>query len=161
MLFVLFYLAIVCPCVSGKKYSQFPQEFCVTGLSRLNAWRRLQSAATPFFPASALPVYRGSDRDGAIAPSEKRSHFLSKIGVTYWLIVPTELRFCWESWQLIWGHNYKMMKIWFRHFVPLRMILYWNSQFPYLNILKGFLMYIVVFTRTLPELYTGALSQYT
>ena len=67
LLFVLFYLAVVCPCVSGKKYSLFPQEFCVTGLSRLDARRRLQSAAPPFFPASAVPVYRGSDRGGASA----------------------------------------------------------------------------------------------
>ena len=67
LLFVLFYLAVVCPCVSGKKYSLFPQEFCVTGLSRLDARRRLQSAAPPFFPASTLPVYRVTDRGSASA----------------------------------------------------------------------------------------------
>ena len=63
--FVLYYLAVVSLCVSGQKCSRSPQELCVTGLSRLNARRGLQSAAPPFFQQALYPFNRGSDRGGA------------------------------------------------------------------------------------------------
>ena len=65
LLFVLFYLPIVCPCVSGQKYSQFPPEFCVTGLRpltpdgdyKLPHPRFFHQALYPFIGAATAVVH--------------------------------------------------------------------------------------------------------